>query len=406
MKTYISLISLLIACMAFSCKTGDKLPGMLEVENYFSVDSSGTAVMAYYMARNNYSPGEIPVGKLTHIIFSFTEVIDNKMAFRNESSAEKLRDLVKQKQRNPGLKVMIACGGWGGSGGFSDMALSAESRGIFIQSVMDFIEEYDLDGLDIDWEYPGLPGIGNPYRPADKENFTALMKELREAMDATGEKLTLTFAAAGWDKFFDNIESGEVMKYADYMNIMTYDFTGGNAPFTTHHTNLSSISLEELKGTGYMQFITDSILNNGEPGWQPRSIETIVDYIIDLGVDPAQLVVGAAFYGKSWKVKTTVNNGLHQPTRGPQKGWHSYAAIRDSMENKNGYTVFRDEDAKAPYIFNGNDSLFITFDDTLSVQLKTRYVLDNKLGGIMYWEQSQDTKDENSLLDAIYNTIN
>jgi chitinase len=75
------------------------------------------------------------------------------------------------------------------------------------------------------------------------------------------------------------------------------------------------------------------------------------------------------------------------------------------MENKNGYTVYRDEKARAPYIFNSSDSLFITFDDTLSVKLKAAYVIDNELGGIMFWEQSQDTKDGRGLLDAIFDEV-
>ncbi|MBN1388724.1 MAG: glycoside hydrolase family 18 protein [Bacteroidales bacterium] len=388
------------------CSCGDRTAKNLELENYFSVDSSEIAVMAYYMARNNYAPEEIPVGKLTHIIFSFTEVIDNKMAFRNAVSEENLRQLVIQKQRNPGLKVMVACGGWGGSGGFSDMAANEENRKIFVESVIDFINEYEIDGLDIDWEYPGLPGIGNPYMPEDRENFTALMKELREAMDATGKDLTLTFAAAGWDKYFENVETVEVMKYADYMNLMTYDFVGGNQPFTAHHTNLGLISLEDLEGTDYLQFINDSIVNKDEPDWQPRSIEGIVDFCLGLGVDRGQLVIGAAFYGKSWKVQTTADSGLYQPTMGSQRGWLSYAAIRDSMENENGYARYWDEKAKAPYIFNSTDSLFITYDDTVSMRLKARYAIDNNLGGIMFWEQSQDTKEGNSLLDAIFNVVN
>lgn len=400
MNRLLILITSILLALVSSC--GDRTGKKLEVENYFSVDSSEVAVMAYYMARNNYEPSEIPVGKLTHVIFSFTEVIDNKMAFRNPGSGEKLRELVLQKQRNPGLRVMVACGGWGGSGGFSDMAASEESRKTFVESVIDFINEYDLDGLDIDWEYPGMKGIGNPYRPEDKENFTALMRELREAMDATGKDLTLTFAAAGWEKFFDHIEAAEVMKYANYMNIMTYDFVGGNIPFTAHHTNLGDLSISDFEGTPYLQYINDSILNKEEPDWQPRSIEWIVKFCSEQGVDKEQMVIGAAFYGKSWKVETTENNGLYQPTQGPQIGWVSYAGMRDSIENSEAYTRHWDEKAKAPYIFNASDSLFITYDDTVSVRLKTAYAIDNNLGGIMFWEQSQDTKDGKGLLDAIF----
>ncbi|MBS0011241.1 MAG: glycoside hydrolase family 18 protein [Bacteroidales bacterium] len=391
--------------LACSCGTGGGKEKIMEVENYFSVDSTGVAVMAYYMARNNYSPYEIPVGELTHVIFSFTEVIDNRMAFLNPVSEDRLRELILQKQRNPGLKVMIACGGWGGSGGFSDMAASADKRKIFVESVMDFIDEYGLDGLDMDWEYPGLPGMGNPHRPEDRENFTALMKELREAMDATGRHLTLTFAAAGWDKYFDNIESLEVMKYADYINLMTYDFVGGSTPYTSHHTNLGHVSISDLEGTEYHQYIQDSILSKEEAAWTPRSIEIIVDYCLGLEIKPEQIIVGAAFYGKSWKVKTTGNKGLYQPVRGAQTGWPSYSAILDTLENNANFVRHWDEKAQAPYIFNEKDSIFITFDDTASVKLKAQYVLENNLGGIMFWEQSQDTKKENRLLKAIFKTV-
>ncbi|HCC69771.1 MAG TPA: chitinase, partial [Bacteroidales bacterium] len=335
MKKLINLFPLLIIFLLYSCNTGNKTSENLEVENYFSVDSTGIAVMAYYMPRNNFSPSEIPVGKLTHIIFSFTEIIDNRMAFRQAGSGDKLRDLVIQKQRNPGLKVMVACGGWGGSGGFSDMAASEANRKIFVESVIEFINEYDLDGLDIDWEYPGLPGIGNPYRQEDRENFTALMKELREAMDDTGRELTLTFAAAAWDEFFDHIETNKVINYADYMNLMTYDFTGGSTPFTMHHTNLGLITLEDFIGSPIEKFINDSLAVL-YPDWHPRSIEGIIDFCEHLGVNTRQMVIGAAFYGKSWKVNQTVNNGLYQPADGPQNGWPSYSQITNDIIGRNG----------------------------------------------------------------------
>jgi len=164
-------------------------------------------VMAYYMTpRENYQPQDLPLEKLTHIIFSFTVVIDNEMKFENPEQGEKLSQLVDQKKNHPHLKVMIACGGWGGSEGFSDMAATTENRKKFVDSAVRFLLDYKLDGLDIDWEYPGMYAAGNPYRPEDKENFTSLMRELRKAMDKTGQKLTLTFASAGWENYYRYIE--------------------------------------------------------------------------------------------------------------------------------------------------------------------------------------------------------
>jgi chitinase len=359
------------------------------------------AIMAYYVApRDNYHPEELPLDQLTHIIFSFTEVIDNEMKFKNEESSGKLSRLVEQKKDYPHLKIMIACGGWGGSGGFSEMAASVENRKKFVDSAIDFINQYDLDGLDMDWEYPGMQGAGNPYIPEDKENFTSLMRELREAMDATGKKLTLTFASAGWQRYYDHVELNEVMKYADYMNVMTYDQVSGGTPYTGHHTNLGWIKPEHLAGTP-----AERMLKESNRPLDPRSAEKIIAYCIENGVDPGQIVIGAAFYGRAWQGVPPENNGLYQENKGVWIGWAPYSDIRANYEGINGFTRHWDPVAKAPYLYNQQDSLFISYEDTVSVRLKTEYALNNGLGGIMFWQLRLDTQ-EYDLLDAIYETSN
>ena len=364
-----------------------------------SDDPNQINVMGYYMApRDNYQPQNLPLDKLTHIIFSFTEVIDNEMKFRNFASGEKLALLVDQKASHPDLKVMIACGGWGGSGGFSDMAATSENRKIFVESVIKFIEEYNLDGLDMDWEYPGMYGAGNPYKPEDRENFTSLMKELREAMDTTGKKLLLTFASAGWKKYYDYVDLGEVMKYADYMNVMTYDNVGGGTPYTAHHTNLGWVKPEHLKNTP-----AESIIEERDYRLDPRSAEKIINFCIDKGVDPKQIVIGGAFYGKGWKGVPSDNNGLYQSNEGPRRNV-SYSSIVEEYENKNGYIKYWDPIAKAPYLYNKDKKEFITYDDKKSIQLKTKYAIENDLGGIMFWQLRSDA-EKDGLLDAIYEVV-
>jgi len=239
MKKYNLITLVLFISLFYSCKTGES-----------PAADEGIQVMAYYFPpRGDFHPESLPLDKLTHIIYSFTEVIDNEMKFKNDSSAIKLQLLVKQKRKHPHLKVMVACGGWGGSGGFSEMARSDENRKKFVESVVDFIKRYRLDGLDIDWEYPGLPGAGNPYISEDKENFTALMCELRQVLDKINPDQVLTFAAAGWEGFFDHIELDKVMNCVTYMNIMTYDNVTGGSPYTAHHTNLGWVRRENIAGT-------------------------------------------------------------------------------------------------------------------------------------------------------------
>ena len=361
-------------------------------------------VMAYYVPERDFQPEKIPVEKLTHIIYSFTNVIDGEMKFRNpESAGEKLRQLVLQKERNPDLQVMIACGGWGADG-FSDMALTLESRQKFVQSAKAFIEDYQLDGLDIDWEYPSISGAGTMARDEDKENFTSLMQELRAALDQIDRPQTLTFASAGWKRYYENVELDKVMPYVDYMNVMTYDQVGGSSPYTGHHTALGLITEEDMAGTPAMIYLESRREEMAKRGytWEPRSAEKIVDFCIDHGVDPAQIVIGAAFYGRAWKGVHPDDNGLYQKNGGAHIGWSAYHQIRREFETDPNYKRFWDPIAKAPFLFSEADSIFISYDDTVSVRLKTHYAMEKELGGIMFWELGNDTKEKNGLLDAIY----
>jgi len=362
-------------------------------------------IMAYYVAERDYKPENIPVEKLTHIIYSFTNVIDGEMKFRNEEAAgPKIEALVKQKERNPDLKVMIACGGWGADG-FSDMALTEESRAKFIKSASEFITKYKLDGMDMDWEYPGISGAGTMARPEDTKNFTALMKGLREMLDEFDAPKVLTFASAGWKRYYDFVDMDEVMKYANFTNVMTYDQVSGVSIYTGHHTPLGDVKSADIAGTPFQAHL-DSLYANGDNlDPDPRSSEKIVDFLIKEGVDPKQIVIGSAFYGRVWKGVPPVNNGLYQLSNGLHIGWMAYHQIRDKYEQDSNFKRFWDEKAEAPYLYNASDSLFVSYDDTVSVALKTRYTMEKGLGGIMFWELGNDTKEAGSLLDAIYKAV-
>ncbi|WP_291785034.1 glycoside hydrolase family 18 protein [Cecembia sp.] len=358
--------------------------------------------MAYYVPERDFQPELIPVEKLTHIIFSFTHVIDGEMKFGNpDVSGPKLEALVRQKSRNPNLKVMIACGGWGADG-FSDMALSADSRAKFIQSAKEFIEEYQLDGMDMDWEYPGISGAGTMARPEDTENFTALMKGLREMLDAFDSPKVLSFASAGWKRYYDFIEVDEVMKYADYMNVMTYDQVSGESIYTGHHTPLGHVKNKDIEGTPFQAHLDSLYAANAAQDNDPESAEKIVDFLLYQGVNPAQIVIGAAFYGRVWKGVPPANQGLYQRSGDIHIGWLAYNQIRNQYETDINFVRYWDEKAKAPFMYHAADSLLVSYDDTVSVALKTRYAIEKQLGGIMFWELGNDTKETGGLLDAIY----
>ncbi|MDB2606610.1 glycoside hydrolase family 18 protein [Zobellia sp.] len=394
-----NLVTLLVLTLVVSCASKSKS----EVKVTAKTEIVKPAIIAYYVPEREFEPEKIPVEKLTHIIYSFADLVDGEITFRKpEVAGKKLKAVVAQKKRNPDLQVMIASGGWGADG-FSDMALTEESRAKFIHSAAEFIREYELDGIDMDWEYPGISGAGTKARPEDTKNFTSLMKGLRLMLDTFEKPKFLTFASAGWKKYYDFIEINEVMKYADYTNVMTYDQVSGVSDYTGHHSPLGKVTSEDISGTPFHANL-DSLYREGEyyMDADPRSAQKIVDFLIEEGVNPKQIVIGGAFYGRVWKGVPPENNGLYQKSGGIHIGWIAYHKIRNQYENQANFKRFWDEKAMAPFMYNTKDSLMVSYDDTVSVAKKTNYVISKGLGGIMFWELGNDTKEEGSLLEAIY----
>src|SRR5262249_27342529 len=139
---------------------------------------------------------------------------------------------------------ILSIGGWGWSKNFSDAALSDTSRLNFASSAATTVKRFGLDGIDIDWEYPGQIGDGNIFRAEDKENFTLILKALRSELNlltaSTGNHYLLTVAAGADTSFLSHTNMKEAQKYLDYVNLMTYDFKDEGDPIAGHHTNLYS----------------------------------------------------------------------------------------------------------------------------------------------------------------------
>src|SRR5260370_34231586 len=180
----------------------------------------GLVIIAYLFPQERVlDPAEVAADKLTHVNYAFANIKDGKVVEGFSHDAENFKVLGGLRKRHPQLRILVSVGGWTWSGGFSDAALSSESRRRFVESAVDFVRRHDLDGFDVDWEYPGQRGYGNPFRPEDKENFTALMAELRGALDAEGKKrrrhYLLTFAAGASSRFLPptHMDKGHASRY-------------------------------------------------------------------------------------------------------------------------------------------------------------------------------------------------
>jgi chitinase len=209
-----------------------------------AVSSRGPVIIAYVFAQDDLlDPATIAAEKLTHINYAFADIKGGKVVEGFSHDAENFKVLAGLRKKHPHLRILVSVGGWTWSGAFSDMVLTPKSRAPFVASAVDFVRRHDLDGFDVDWEYPGLPGNGNTHRPEDKANFTALMTELRAGLDSEGKRTSrrylLTFAAGAFSDFLARTEMDKVQATVDFVNLMTYDFRESSGdPVAGHHANL------------------------------------------------------------------------------------------------------------------------------------------------------------------------
>ncbi len=313
--------------------------------------------------------------RLTHLNIAFG-IVKNKVV-DVEAIKYYFRFIPKLREFNPELNILLSTGG-GNQIGHGEATADEESLANFVKSTMDIIREYDFDGIDCDWEFPGYYG-----NKEEKYQHTALLHAYRKELDAyaqeRGKKCWLTIAAAAGQWFIDDVEVEKIHPILDFMNLMTYDLRGWNQP-TGHHTNLY------------------------EPVDAPVKFSTKegVDLLLEVGVPAEKLVIGAAFYSRRWDgVKSCENHGLHQEAETPGGFGPRYTEIALIYEKSPNFTKYFDDVAKAPWLFDGYS--FISYDDPMSLKYKAAYVKEQGLGGMMYWEHTADSTG--TLFNAIYDGL-
>ena len=339
-------------------------------------------VVAYVFPRDTLlQPGQIDAHSLTRINYAFANIAGGRMVAGYRFDAENFAYLNGLKKDNPSLTVLISVGGWLWSTNFSDVSLTRESRRIFVQSVMDFLDRYDLDGLDVDWEYPGMPGAGHPFRSEDKRNFTTLLQNLRSEFKRharqTHHKLFLTFAAGASEEYIAHTELGKLQKYVDTVNLMAYDYYEPTSNrITGHHAPLFT--------------------NPADPAHV--SADASVQKFERAGVPAAKILLGVPFYGHTWGHVPETNFGLYQPGQPAPQGYASYAALSGAIGNS-GFTRYWDSLSSVPYLYDRVNQTFVSYEDPQSLAVKGEYVLTHGLAGIMFWDYESDPSGQ--LLAAV-----
>ncbi len=345
-------------------------------------------VVAYVAGFRNFDFSSIDASKLTHINYAFANIIDGEVRFGSEAiddtemNVDDLRELSALRKVNPDLKILVSVGGWGWSGNFSDAALTDSSRNRFGASAARFVRDYSLDGIDIDWEYPNHPGAGNTYRPEDVHNFTLLLECVRKHIDSLAmaegrkDKYLLTIATGASEHYAANTELGPLSEYLDFINIMTYDFHHGGSTQTGHHANLWLSEWDAADGD---------------------ATDKAVELHLKAGVPPEKLNIGIPFYGRIWRGVEPVNNGLYREAETTGAGM-PYAEVLKALADP-AFTRLYDSSAASPFLWNATDSVFISYEDEGSIAARMEYIRSKGLGGVMFWEYTEDV--DGMLLKAV-----
>lgn len=362
----IALIPAFMLLMLASSCGGDEPIGpgekKIEIDEPLPERVEGRRVVAYC----TYYGTAVPDGSMvTHVNYAFAELYvrnNQYQKFELQGKEERFRQVISVKQKYPQVKVLLSFSHTVSNsdnvqgGGFSAMASTEAGRKAFAEDCLAFIRKWGIDGIDIDWEFPGLSWSGHAKNPAvDVDNFTLLMKQLRETL---GNEYLLTYAGYCMDRQpteggWKYIDVKAVDQYVDFVNIMAYDLD--EAPH--HH----------------------SAIRSSAAYWD---CERSVKAYLDAGVPASKLVLGIPFYAR-----------------------HSFSASPTSIDYKNiaylDKTRYKtdnwDESAGVPYITEIAGGRFHAgYDNPESIRRKASWTRSLGMNGLMYW--AYDSDDSNGTL--------
>ncbi len=312
----------------------------------------------YGAAASGYPPENVQTELLTHINYAFAgiEPDTGKLVLSDPVRDQKnLAGLRALRQAEPDLKIVLAVGGWDGSVSFSDTAATEARREVFAKSCAELVRAEDLDGIDINWEYPVSGGTaGTKHRPADRENFTLLLQAVRRELDRLGDGYILTATGAAEVGFLKKIEPSAVAEVTDHIFLMEYDFSGPWEKRTGFNAPLDGIR---------------------------RSVEAY----LQAGIPAEKLVLGMPLYGYRYEGTDRKNNGLNSSFRSAASV--TYNSILENYLPA--FSVYRDASAEAPYLYK--NGIFLSYDDPDSIAAKAAFAREKGLAGVGFWELSQDT---------------
>ncbi|XP_023934966.1 chitinase-3-like protein 1 [Bicyclus anynana] len=345
--------------------------------------TAGPVVVCYYgapepSAARALRPADIHPHLCTHINVAFAQIRD-KQIHLEDYQRRVIADVVKLKQSNPNLKVLLSVGGAGAHAGFSEMVFNHTCRKTFIKSVKYTLRNLSLDGIDLDWEFPAVEyrrGQGK----RERQHFSQLLREIRKEYERERRDYLLTVATAAPQIIVDAAyDVDQLNLYVDYVNLMTYDFHAFSplTPLTGLNAPLFARASEQLY-------------------WATLNIDYTVQMYQSKGLDPRKIVVGIPTYGHTFTLVNSENTKVGSPALSfgslGELGFVNYPDVCEYINKfKNDSTVKVEKDAKVPYFYRHSE--WVSYDDPESVVEKAKYIRSNNLRGAMIYSLNADDYD-------------
>lgn len=335
----------------------------------------------YRPTGGTFTPANIDPRYCTHLVYGFATLQGNNLApyeWDDDTAGGFYQQFTNWKNTYPSLKTILAVGGWNfGTAGMTSMISSAANRSTFINGAIPFLRTRNFDGLEFDFEYPGVAERGSP--PEDKYRFTSLVTETaqafaQEASTSGKTRLTLSAAvAAGKSNIDSAYEVPTISAALDWLDIMTYDFHGA-------FDNETGLNAPLYYRTGDIN-----------PYF---NMKYAADYWAQLGAPNNKIIVGLATYGRCFQLADSAQNGIGAPILGPctagtwtrEAGFLSYYEICQMLSN--GATRKFDTQSQTPYAYQGDQ--WVGYDDEQSLTAKVNYITANGFGGWLNWAVDLD----------------
>lgn len=374
------------------------------------------------------SVSSIDYDKFDVIFFAFVTPSSSYGLSWGSGTTTMLKKLVSGAHK-VGTKVVLSVGGWGGCEYYSAAMKTSAHRTTFINALSSAVNEYDLDGIDIDWEYPNDPGAGQPYSSSDSANFLLFLKSLRSKLGSS-KIISAAVTQLPWlgsnGKPLTNVSA--YTNEMTYINIMNYDVNsssskpGPNAPLsnacgTSSQPTASAVaSFEQWTKAG----APASKLLLGLPlyGYVSKSTATKLSGSFKLpGVSDEEADVGKTVGQAHQRVRDPIKDGEEETGSGNLNSWYgqqipfksivaSGALTKNSdgtYGGANGYTMAWDNCSDTPFLYNTSRETVVTYDDTFSLADKAAYAKSVGMAGCFTWALDQD--DGYTLQDVIRSSL-